>query len=484
MERFNSRKWLLMAFLPARIVAGQANESAHEIQERALRSPAYSWLLELTDSIGPRLTGSPSSVQAARWAAARMNEIGLENVRLEPWPLGSGWTRGTAEAELISPPRTRLNIASYGWTGSTRNGAVDADVIEVHREKLEGDWRTGAGWNGKIVFVASQSPVQGGAEGPQLDALVSTAIRAGAVAVIARDMRPGLMLTHTGPVKLGEGNKVYEIPVLDIAAEHQKLIERLLDKHERVRLRLNVQNHFVGSVPAANVSGEIRGAENPEQIVLLGAHLDSWDLGAGAIDDGMGVATVLAAAQAIKAAGLRPRRTIRVVLFTGEEEGLLGSRAWTRQHAADLPNLLCALVLDWGEGPITAIPVAGHPELETELAPMVELLNRVQKVRFAEAFLNFTDAYPFTLAGIPGLALYQESKDYAEVAHSAADTFDKVDAQTLARNAATLAVAGFWIADNPARIGTRWPRDEIPRRLTELKQRAALETLGLWPFDQ
>ena len=378
--------------------------------------------------------------QATSWAAALMSNIGLQNVRLEPWQFGSGWKRGRAAVELITPPGVPLNVTSYGWTGSTPAGGIEADVVEVPREAIADELPRAPGWTGKVVFVTSPGSKPG--NNPTFDSqfvnLVAAADRVHAAAVIARDLRPGLMLTHTGPVAFGS-DAGYEIPVLDIAAEHQKLIERLLQDRRPVRLRVNVQNRFVpGPVQAANVSGEIRGREHPEEIVILAAHLDSWDLGTGAIDDGVGVAALLGAAQAISASGRRPRRTIRVVLFTGEEQGLLGSRAWIKQHAAEVPNWVCALVLDWGQGPISALPLAGHEELKQDLAPLVEVLNGIQKFRLAAGFLTFTDAYAFTLAGVPGLAFYQESPEYSLIGHSAADTYDKVDPGTLARNAPPL----------------------------------------------
>jgi carboxypeptidase Q len=210
---------------------------------------------------------------------------------------------------------------------------------------------------------------------------VSAAEKTHAVAVIYRDVRPGSMLTHAEPVSFSAGDTAYHIPVLDIADEHQKLIERLLEDGGTVRLRLNVQNHFLpGPVETVNVSGEIKGSEHPEMVVVLGAHLDSWDLGTGAIDDGTGVAAVLGAAEAIKVSGVKPRRTIRVVLFTGEEQGLLGSRAWVKQHAAEVSNLVCALVLDWGQGSISALPAAGHDELKADLAPLAEFAERDSEV--------------------------------------------------------------------------------------------------------
>jgi hypothetical protein len=460
--------------------------SGQSIQDRALQTPAYSWLRDLTDSIGPRLTGSRGAQQASAWAIARMKEIGLEDVHLEPWTLRSGWERDRAEAELTAPARHSLNVTSYGWTGSTSDAGIDAPIIEVRRGALAGALPNAPAWTGKVVFISTRGPKPADslAVYAQFPALVAAAEQAHAAAVICRDLRPGSMLTHTGPVSFSAGDTAYNIPVLDIADEHQKLIERLLENSAPVRLRLNVRNRFLpGPVESANVSGEIRGTEHPEQVVLLGAHLDSWDLGTGAIDDGTGVAAVLGAAEAIKRSGQRPRRTIRFVLFTGEEQGLLGSRAWVKRHAAEIPNLVCALVLDWGQGPIAALPLAGHDELKSDLAPLVDLLNAIQKFRLADDFLTFTDAYAFTLAGPPGLAFYQDSRDYSMIAHSAADTYDKVDAQVLARNTATLALAGFWIADRSERVGTVWPSAEIPGHLTALKQRQMLEIFGLWPVS-
>ncbi len=379
--------------------------NAQPIQDRAFQTPAYSWLRDLTDSIGPRLTGGAGAARASAWAITRMKEIGLENVHLEPWTLRNGWERGRAEAALTTPTRIPLNVASYGWTGSTPDAGIDAPVVEIHRGTLADELRNAPLWTGKIVFVTSRGPkpADGLAVYAQFTALVAAAEQARAAAVICRDLRPGSMLTHTGPVSFSAGDTAYHIPVLDIADEHQKLIERLLEKSAPVRLRLNVRNRFLpGPVESANVSAEIRGSEHPEQVVLLGAHLDSWDLGTGAIDDGTGVAAVLGAAEAIKLSGQIPRRTIRFVLFTGEEQGLLGSRAWVKRHAAEIPDLVCALVLDWGQGPIAALPVAGHDELKSDLAPLVDLLNGIQKFRLADDFLTFTDAYAFTLAGVPG----------------------------------------------------------------------------------
>jgi carboxypeptidase Q len=453
-----------------------------KIQSNALfRSPAYPWLEELSDTIGGRLTGSPEGEKAAQWAVRKMEHAGLQKVHLESWSMSRGWRRGTARAEITSPVHLPLNVTSYGWTGSTPE--TESELVVVNRDALPEETKNAAAWKGKILFVAPRGPLPADAAKvfSQLAGFVTAAAGAGAAAIICRDTRPGIMLTHTGPVSFGT-DAFYSIPVVDIAAEQQKLIDRLLIGHKTVRVKTAVANEFSpGPISSSNVVGEIPGVEHPEQTVILGAHLDSWDLGSGSVDDGYGVAAVLGSAEAIVSSGFKPRRTIRVILFTGEEQGLLGSRAWLRDHAADIPNVVCALVVDWGQGPITEIPLAGHTELEGDLAGMAELLAGVQPVKIRNGYLTFTDAYSFTLAGIPGLGFLQESPDYTLIGHSAADVFDKVEAETLVRNIAVVALTAFWIADRPVRVGATWTADERARHLEADGQRKLLELFSLWP---
>ena len=193
--------------------------------------------------------------------------------------------------------------------------------------------------------------------------LLRAATAAHAVVVLRHDTRPGDGLVHTEPVAAALPGTIDTrlIPSVDLAAEHQKLMERRLLQNRAVSIDINVENSFsAGPVPSGNFVGEIRGAVHPEKVVLVGAHLDSWDLGTGAIDDGFGVAAILGAAQALVRSGLRPARTLRFVLFTGEEEGLLGSRAYVRQHAAELGNIVAVFALDWGAGPVVKLPTAGR----------------------------------------------------------------------------------------------------------------------------
>jgi carboxypeptidase Q len=296
--------------------------------------------------------------------------------------------------------------------------------------------------------------------------LMSAAAERHVLAIVAADWRPGIVLPHTGPV--GFAGSASDIPVVSLANEQEQLISNIIDSGHPVRIKLDIQNTFsAGPVPSHNIVGEIRGSQNPEQIVIVSAHLDSWDLATGAIDDGFGVAAVLGAAHSIISSGVKPKRTIRFVLFTGEEQGLLGSKAYLQAHPGELHNVICAFALDWGNGPITKIPLAGHEELRTPLEDLFRSMADLASIKVVSGFLMSTDAYAFTLAGIPGIAPFQDSPNYSMIGHSAADTLDKVNPQVLTRDSATLALLALWLADHPHRLGSIWPAEEIDRKLSE-----------------
>jgi hypothetical protein len=445
-------------------------------------SQALTFLEELSDRVGPRLTGSPQDAQAAQWALRTMRALGLQNVHAEPWQLEKGWRRHFARGRLISPFPLELMLASYGWTGSTR-GNREAGVVSVDADALAAEApKNAAAWAGKVLLVTPKDPKRSDALRTlaQLPAFLSRAAEAGAIAVLLRDRRPGALL-HTGPI--GFPARSTSIAVLDIVEEQEALIARLLNSGVPVRLEMDVSNEFTDApVSSNNIVGEITGSRHPEQVVLLGAHLDSWDLGTGAIDDGFGVAAVLGAAQSLAASGAKPGRTIRFALFTGEEQGLLGSREYVRAHRDEWQNFVCALILDWGNGPITKFPLAGHAELAAPLEPLFRSIADVAAIQVSMGYLTYTDAYAFTFAGIPAVAPLQDSPNYSAWGHSAADTIDKVNPEVLARDSAILALAAIWIADSPSRIGSLFSPERTARELEP--QRATLELLGLWPFSR
>src|SRR6185437_7436470 len=261
-------------------------------------SHAYEYLEQLSDDVGPRLTGSERCNQAVQWGLDTMRAIGLQNVHAEPWQIFRGWQRISASAEVVSPSRHPLMIDSMGWVGSTPRGGVTAELVPVNVFDLDNELaHNSSNWRGKILIAIQKGPRpegEGMEEFAKFGDVLKKAHEAGAVAVIGGQggaKSQGMHLTHTGALGF---DTFYDIPVVSISAENQ-----VTD----------------GPANTANAVGEIPGTEHPEQIIVVGGHLDSWDLSEGSTDDGVGVVTTLGAAEAILRSGFKPRRTIRLVLF-------------------------------------------------------------------------------------------------------------------------------------------------------------------------
>ncbi len=446
---------------------------------------AYQDLEELSDQVGGRVTGSPQAQQAIEWGAGKMKAIGLENVHVEPWQMSHGWKRIAAEAELLAPIQRRLTIDSMGWVGSTPAGGAEAEVIPVNGYQLDQEMKDNAGkWAGKVLILVHKGeppkdPISAfGKFGPFLKA----AYEARAVAIIGGQggsEAQGMNLTHTGV----EGfDTVYDIPVVSMVMEDQEQVERFLDQGKTVRIQINVQNQISGPVESGNVVGEIRGSEHPEQVVVVGGHLDSWDLAEGATDDGTGVATTLGAAEAILHAGQEPRRTLRFVLFTGEEQGLLGSLAYVKTHKDEMANHVAAVILDNGQGPVARLSLGGRDDLIPAVKSFTESVKAFGELAVNDNTVFGTDCGPFILAGLPGINLGQDSPEYRYTHHSAADTLDAVKPDLLLRDTTVMGLTAFWIADRPERLASPWPAEKTAKMLVEKKQDGFLKAFGLWPF--
>jgi Zn-dependent M28 family amino/carboxypeptidase len=292
----------------------------------------------------------------------------------------------------------------------------------------------------------------------------------------------GMHLTHTGILGYA---KYYDIPVVSMAVEGQDEIERLLDQGKTVRVKIDVQNRTTkGPVGAANAVGEIVGTRFPDQVVVVGAHLDSWDLSQGSTDNGFGSVCVLEAARAILESHYRPLRTIRFVLFTGEEQGLLGSFAYVKQHQAQMADHVAMLTVDNGQGPIVSLDMGGHANLIPAVEQLTKSLAAFGKIRVDDRAVFGTDTGPFILGGIPGINLGQDSPEYRYTHHSNVDSFDKVKTETLDQDATVMALAAFWIADRPERLGHTWAPERTARMLVEQHQDELLKASGLWPFGK
>jgi len=453
-----------------------------------MSSEAYDDLEELSDYIGGRVTGSPQAGQAVQWGLQKMRAMGLENVHAEKWQISHGWTRVSAEAELMTPIHRRLIIDSMGWVGSTKEGGEEAEVAGVNINHLEDEMKNNsASWSGKVLLIVKKgdapTPQPGMSGFAKFGDFLKKAREAHAVAVIGgqgEGFPAGMRLTHTGAMGF---DTYYELPIVSMIAEDQQLLGRFLDQGKAVRLKINVQNRVSsGPVDSANVVGEIRGSEHPEQVIVVGGHLDSWDLADGATDDGCGVATTLGAAKAIKLSGFKPKRTIRFVLFTGEEQGLLGSLAYTKTHKDELPNHVAALILDNGQGPVVKLDLGGRDDLIAAVKKFAESVKAFGEVTVDDNTVFGTDAGPFILAGLPGINMGQDSPEYKYTHHSAVDTFDKVKADLLTRDATVMGLTAFWIADRPERLASPWPPEKTAKMLVEKHNDVMLKAFGLWTF--
>jgi hypothetical protein len=417
-------------------------------------SRAYDHLSYLSDKVGPRLSGSQNAEKAVRWTTEQFRSWGID-VRNER-VMVPHWVRGVERGRLVSHDQP-LVLTTLGGSVATPAGGITADVVEVTSyEELEKLGR--AKIAGKIVYyhaafdmglVESGRAFEAYGKAVQFRGLgASRAAEYGAVAAVIRSVATAsLRSPHTGSMRYEEGKP--KIPAAALATEDGDLVHRLLARGERVRMHLTLTPRTLPDVPSANVIAEIRGSEHPEEIVLIGGHLDSWDLGTGAIDNGSGCAMVMETMRVIKELGLRPKRTIRAVLFMNEENGLRGGRAYFAGAARreELHRHIAAIESDAGAATPTGFITTYEGKSLEALQFRTNVLQRIAPMKFTSSKHTGADTTPLVDAGIPGFGLVPEPRHYFDYHHSAADTLDKVDPQALAQN--TAAIAGLaWILAN------------------------------------
>ncbi len=453
--------------------------------EGMLESHAFQFLTELSDDVGARVTGSPEDRKAEEWGVAKMKGMGLENVHTEKYQIWRGWTRGTADAELLTPMRHKLHVDAMGWTGSTAASGAEGDIVLVNLFDLDNEIKNVSRLKGKIALMTMKG--RPNKESillfVQFGDFLKAAGKAGAIAVIGGQgggKSSGMNLTHTGILGFDAD---FAIPVVSMTGEDQGQLERFVERGITPRARFNVQNAFTnGPVETANVVGEIRGRENPEQIFVVGGHLDSWDLAQGATDNGSGTGTGLGGADSIMRSGQRPRRTIRFVLFTGEEQGLDGSLAYVKQHKSEMANHLGNLVLDFGQGAVKGFQMGGRDDLVNVFQPFARALSNIKPISVDDKVESGTDTLPFSIAGLPGINMLQDAGDYKFTHHSAADALEAQKPDVLAQNSMLMALAAFWIADRPERFASPWSAERTAKMLRAQDEYEELKAFNLWPF--
>jgi hypothetical protein len=434
-------------------LADQYRDTANKLIDAALIDhDGLDQLSYLCDRIGNRLSGSQGLEKAIAWAAAQMKADGLVNVAT-PLVKVPHWVRGAESAALLEPVAHPLNMLGLGGSVATPKKGITAEVLPVSSfEELEKKGRDAV--QGKIVLF--NVPYEG--YGRTVAYRVSGASRAahlGAVAVLVRSVTPvSLQSPHTGAMEYSPGFP--RIPAAAVTIEDATLIQRLADAGNMVKVHLEMEAHTLPDADSANVIGEIPGSDKPEEIVVMGGHIDSWDVGAGAQDDGSGIITALAAAHLITKLGLHPRRTLRVVFWTNEENGGAGGLAYREWIGDRVSNHIAAIEMDGGAEKPTGFGISGRGDAQALLGKIRDIGKLLERIDAGsiQSGGGGADIAPLMKDGVPGLAVRTVGTHYFDWHHSPADTADKVKPEDLRANIAAMAVMAFILADMPDTLRT------------------------------
>ena len=446
---------------PAITYPSQLTADLKQLHHAALGSDyAYRQLAHLTDSIGPRLTGSAQAEAAVQYVAGEMRRLGLE-VTLEKLMVPH-WVRGEEKASLVKYPgqvagtSQKIVLTALGGSVATPAEGLSAEVVVVNDfDELNALGRDKVA--GKIVLFNARFDRQMSAQGFGDEAYgqsvvyrglgASAAARLGAVAALNRSAGGAeYRLPHTGALRYEEDAP--KIPAAAVAAEDGDLIARLATQGT-VRMHLLVTPKQLPDTPSFNVIADLKGSESPEQVIIVSGHLDSWDLGTGAIDDGAGVAVAMQTVQVIKQLKLQPKRTIRFIAWMNEENGLVGGRTYAKDYAAEIPNHFAAIESDRGAGHPLGFEVKAKAEVLPLLAPMSVILQSSGAGLLKLTEGTEADISPLGAAAVPSFGLWQDTRTYFDYHHTAADTLDKVVPHELAENAAAMSVLAYTLANFP-----------------------------------
>jgi hypothetical protein len=418
-------------------------------------------------------------VRSAEWAVAKFRSYGIQNVRLEPFIIPAGWQRGTATGALLTPLSRPLNLASLGWAPSTPAGGVQGTVVLISDVEPDALRSREEGIRGKIVFLDTAKIYADGYGKaiPKMEAAWRLFQKAGVLAVITPDREKSNVLNaHDGLW----GAKLLSIPAAEVGMEDSKLIQRELERGT-VTLQMTIENKTSGEMKVNNVIAEIRGSERPDDWILIGAHLDSWDFGTGAQDNGAGAVSVLEVGRALMALGKAPRRSIRLALWGGEEQGLLGSYAYTQTHLRELNDCIAVLNTDNGAGHPKGWKVEGREDLKKALQPLSDgVLKDMDGGDISMEATYNTDHGPFMLQGIPALDLEVDMTHYMEIHHKSSDTLDKVDALDFKGGEAIVAVTAYEIAQSETAIAPHIDHDAVSEIIKKAKLEDMLVNVGVW----
>jgi carboxypeptidase Q len=444
-------------------------------------SPLEGNLRRLTDEIGGRVSGSPEMAKAVDWAVAAFRAEGV-TVHTEKYQLAHSWSEGETRLEILDgAEKFPVRLVSAGWSPALPNGGIEVNVIYMGAGAEDDFAKAGANVKGSILLVSSKI---GSTWADLFDeyaippAVIARAVKGGAAAILWMGARERLLLyRHTN---VGDG-QVDVIPQAVVAREDAMHLARAAEANGgKVRVRFAMPNKIGGAVEQMNVVGEIRGREKPDEAVILGAHLDSWELGTGALDNGCNAALVIEAARAIKATGLVPRRTIRFILFSGEEQGMVGSWQYVQQHRAEMDKIRGVIVFDDGTGRTPGFSLSGRADIRDGVTEILRPLASWDVQNHTLDGDIGTDNWDFVLDGVPTMVANQVEANYLPNYHAASDTFDKVDIREVKANTVIAAVLAWGVAEREQPLGKRYTRAEIEKQLKDTGLDEQMKKQGMW----
>jgi carboxypeptidase Q len=461
------------------------------IQEALKPSPMEHNLRHLTDEIGGRVPGTPAMDRAVAWGVAAFKEAGADRVHTEDFKLPNSWSEGATlvtvasigtatDPKLSTIPPVEFRLRAVSIALGPALSAKHVPVVDVGKGTAA-DFKKAGDISGKLILVHSDVlKAWSDLFNEYMDAppVINAAVKgkAKAIAFIAT-REHDILYRHTN----AQAGEIDKLPMVVVAREDGERVGRLLASGHPVWADLSIPNKIGGPVTASNVIAEIRGSEKPDEFVVLGAHLDSWELGTGALDNGCNDALVIDALRTIKASGLKPKRTIRFILFSGEEQGMVGSRAYAVAHRNELDKAAGVTVIDAGIGRVTGFSLGGRKDMTDALQAIVAPLKQfgVEELKTDDVEWG-TDHYDFLLEGVPTLVAEQAEANYLENYHATSDTFDKVDIAQLKKHVAEMAVVAYGIANARDRIGPRLTHGQIDKILRDTHSDEQMKPLGIW----
>jgi carboxypeptidase Q len=459
--------------------AAFAQDASERVIAEALKPSSLEANLErLTDQIGGRVPGTPAMQRAIDWGVEAFKAAGAERVYTEKFTIPASWAEGATEMSVVEPEAFSVRAISVAWAPALAAQHHIA-VTDVGGGTPE-DFAKAGNFAGGILLVHSEEMKTWDdlfAEYLKAPAIIDRAIAGKALAIAFQSTRPhDLLYRHTNT----DDGRIDRLAMVVVAREDASRMARLIASGQKLYADLAIPNRIGGAIESANVVGELRGSEKPDEFVVLGAHLDSWELGTGALDNGCNAALVIDALRAVKASGERPRRSIRFILFSGEEEGMLGSHAYVLAHRKELDKAAGVLVFDAGTGKVTGFSLGGRQDVVPAATRLVAPLKRFDATTLLTTAEWGTDHFDFMLEGVPTFVAEQEEANYLINYHASSDTFDKVDMDQLKKHVAEAAGLAFGIANDPERIGPRLTHVQIEQTMRETHFDDLMKTFGTW----